>query len=109
MHYLYLLIAIVSEVIGTTALKSSNEFRRLIPSIIVVIGFGSAFFFLSKAIRKIPVAHAYAIWSGVGILLIAVAAAIIHREKPDAAALLGMALIVAGVVVLNLFSEVQTH
>lgn len=109
MHYLYLAIAIVSEVIGTTALKGSEGFTRLWPSVVVVIGYGSAFYFLSLCLDKISTGVAYAIWSGVGIVLITAAAAVIYKEMVDLPAVLGMALIIAGVVVLNVWSKSATH
>ena len=109
MHYLYLFIAIVSEVIGTTSLKSCNRFSQLGPTLIVLVAFGSAFYFLALTIERIPIAVTYAIWSGVGIVLIAISAAIVHRQRPDAGAVVGIALIVAGVVVLNLFSRMEVH
>lgn len=109
MSYLYLAIAIVSEVIGTSALKASNEFTRLVPSLITVVAFVCAFYFLSLCLRTIPVGIAYAIWSGVGIVLISLIALVLFGQTPDAPALVGMALIVAGVVVINLFSKASAH
>jgi len=109
MSYLYLAIAIVSEVIGTSALKASNEFTRLVPSLITVAAFFCAFYFLSLCLRTIPVGIAYAIWSGVGIVLISLIALVLFDQKLDLPALSGMALIVAGVVVINLFSKSAAH
>ncbi|POR51795.1 SMR family transporter [Bosea psychrotolerans] len=109
MSYLYLAIAIVSEVIGTSALKASNEFTRLVPSLITGIAFASAFYFLSLTLRTIPVGIAYAIWSGVGIVLISLIALVLFGQKLDAPAMIGMAMIVAGVIVINLFSESAAH
>jgi small multidrug resistance pump len=109
MSYLYLAIAIISEVIGTSALKASNEFTRLVPSLITVIAFASAFYFLSLTLRTIPVGIAYAIWSGVGIVLISLIALVLFGQKLDAPAMIGMAMIVAGVIVINLFSESAAH
>ena len=105
MAYFYLAIAIVSEVIATTALKASESFNKPLPSILVVIGYCSAFYFLSLCLDSISVGVAYAIWSGVGIVLVTVAAALVYKQVPDAWAATGMALIIAGVVVLNLFSN----
>jgi len=107
--YLWLAIAIVSEVIGTSALKASNEFTRLVPSLITVAAFCCAFYCLSMTLRTIPVGIAYAIWSGIGIVLISLIALVLFGQKLDAAALAGMGLIVAGVVVINLFSKVAAH
>ncbi len=109
MSYLYLAIAIVSEVIGTSALKASNEFTRLVPSLITVAAFFCAFYFLSLCLRTIPVGVAYAIWSGVGIVLISLIALVLFDQKLDLPALGGMALIVAGVMVINLFSKSAAH
>ncbi|MEZ2407258.1 small multidrug resistance pump [Bosea sp. OAE752] len=109
MSYLYLAIAIVSEVIGTSALKASNEFTRLVPSLITVAAFFCAFYFLSLCLRTIPVGIAYAIWSGVGIVLISLIALVLFDQKLDLPALGGMALIVAGVMVINLFSKSAAH
>jgi len=105
MGKLYLIIAILSEVIGTTALKASDGFTRVVPSLVVVVGYGIAFFCLSLTLRTIPVGVAYAVWSGVGIVLIAVVAYFRHGETLDTAAIIGISLILIGVVVLNLFSK----
>ncbi|HEX2890604.1 DMT family transporter [Vineibacter terrae] len=109
MSYVYLGIAIVSEVIATSALKASEEFSRLVPSIIVVVGYGVAFYCLSLTLRTIPVGIAYAIWSGVGIVLIALVGLFWFRQALDLPAIIGMALIIAGVVVVNLFSKAVPH
>lgn len=109
MSYLYLALAIVSEVIGTSALKASNEFTRLVPSLITAVAFVSAFYFLSLCLRTIPVGIAYAIWSGIGIVLISLIALVLFGQTLDLPALIGMALIVAGVVVINLFSKSAAH
>lgn len=97
-------MAIVSEVIATSALKASEGFSRLWPSLLVLAGYLAAFYFLSLTLRTIPVAVAYAIWSGVGIALIALIGWIFFAQALDMAALIGIALIVAGVFVLNVFS-----
>ena len=102
-------MAIVSEVIGTSALKASEGFSRLWPSAIVVAGYASAFYFLSLTLKIIPVGVAYAIWSGAGIALITLIAWVLYDQPLDLPAILGMSLIVAGVVVLNLFSSTVTH
>ncbi|MBO9379316.1 QacE family quaternary ammonium compound efflux SMR transporter [Sphingomonas histidinilytica] len=104
MAYLYLAIAIVAEVIGTTALKLSDGFTRPLASIATMLGYGVAFFCLSLTLRTMPTGVAYAIWSGVGLVLITGVAWLFQGQKLDMAALVGMALIVAGVAVLNLFS-----
>jgi len=107
--YLWLSIAIVSEVIGTSALKASEEFTRLVPSLITTAAFLCAFYCLSLTLRTIPVGIAYAIWSGIGIVLISVIALVLFGQKLDAPALIGMALIIAGVLVINLFSKSTAH
>ena len=109
MGYLYLTVAIIAEVIGTSALKSSEGFTQLVPSIIVVVGYATAFYFLSLVLKSIPVGIAYAIWGGVGIVLIAIVSAIIFKQVPDLAAIIGMALIISGVVVINVFSKTVSH
>jgi multidrug transporter EmrE-like cation transporter len=97
-------MAIVAETVATSAMKSSEGFTRLVPSVIVVIGYGIAFYFLSMTLKEIPVGIAYAIWSGVGIVLISLVGWIMFGQKLDAPALIGMALIISGVVVMNTFS-----
>jgi len=110
MHpYLALGIAIISEVIATSALRASDSFSRLWPSVLVVAGYGVAFFFLSVSLKSIPVGVAYAIWSGLGVVLISAVAWILFGQKLDLPAVLGMGLIVAGVLVLNLFSKASAH
>lgn len=108
-NWLFLAIAIVSETIATSALKASDGFSRLWPSVAVVAGYGIAFYFLSLTLRTIPVGVAYAVWSGVGIMLISLVGWIVYGQKLDAAAIAGMGLIVAGVVVMNVFSKSAAH
>ncbi len=107
--YLYLAIAIVAEVIATSALKQSDSFRNLGPSILVVAGYSVAFYFLSLTLKTIPVGVTYAIWSGAGIVLITLIGWVIFHQRLDAAALAGIALIVAGVLVISLFSKSVPH
>lgn len=109
MGYWYLVIAIVSEVIGTLALKASNEFNDSFYSTVCVIGYIAAFYFLSLVLRTIPVGIAYAIWAGMGIVLVASIGAIIYKEIPDIPAIIGMFLIVTGVIVMNVFSKSVAH
>jgi len=109
MGYLYLAIAIVAEVIGTSALKASNGFSKPVPSTIVVVGYGVAFYFLALVLKTIPVGLAYAIWSGVGIALISIIGALAFKQSLDFPALVGIALIIAGVAVINLFSKSAVH
>jgi len=108
-RYLNLAIAIVAEVTATSFMKQSEGFTRLIPSAITFIGYAIAFYFLSLTLREVPTGIAYAIWSGVGIVLITAIAWIFQGQKLDAPALIGMALIVAGVLVMNLFSRAAAH
>jgi small multidrug resistance pump len=107
--WVYLVIAIVAEVIGTSFLKASAGFTKPLPSLMVVLGYGTAFYFLSLTLTTIPVGVAYAVWSGVGVTLIASIGWLFLGQKLDAGAIAGMGLIVAGVVVLNLFSKAAAH
>ncbi|MFO0881102.1 MAG: multidrug efflux SMR transporter [Gemmataceae bacterium] len=109
MVYLYLAIAIVGEVIATSALKASESFSRPLPSLLVVAGYGVAFYFLSVCLRSMNVGVAYAMWSGLGVVLVTAAGAILYKQIPDGWAILGMTLIVAGVLVLNLLSKSAAH
>ena len=109
MSYLYLAIAIVAEVIGTSALKASAEFTRLLPSLIVVGGYAVSFFFLSLTLRTMPVGIAYAIWAGAGIALIVAVGAVLFQQVPDLPAIVGLTLIVAGVVIVNTMSQTTVH
>ena len=108
-HWLILGIAIVSEVIATSALKASDGFTRLLPSVIVVVGYGIAFYCLALVLRTLPVGIVYAIWSGVGVALIALVGWLLFGQTLDLAAILGISLIVAGVIVLNVFSKTVAH
>jgi small multidrug resistance pump len=108
-QWIYLAIAIAAEVVGTSFLRASEGFTKLVPSLVVVAGYGLAFFFLSLTLEKIPVGIAYAVWSGAGVTLIAAIGWLFLGQKLDAAAIVGMGLIVAGVVVLNLFSKTAAH
>lgn len=103
--WFYLTIAILSEVVATSALKAADGFSRPLPSLVVVAGYAIAFWFLSLTLRTMPVGVAYAVWSGVGIALIALIGWLVFGQALDAPALLGLALIVAGVVVLSLYSR----
>ena len=105
----YLMLAIISEVIATTMLKASDGFSRLYPSIVVVIGYCLSFWALSQVVRVMPLGIAYAIWSGLGIVLVSVAAVFLYQQKLDLPAIVGMALIIAGVLVINLVSKSASH
>lgn len=107
--YSYLAVAIIAEVIATTALRAADGFTQLWPSLISIVGYVVAFYFLSLTLRSMPVGVAYAIWSGVGIVLISLAGWLIYKQLLDLPALIGMALIMAGVIVINLFSKTAAH
>lgn len=107
--YLYLGAAIVAEVIATSLLKTSNGFTRLWPSVATVIGYAISFYCLAQTLGSVPTGVAYAIWSGVGIVLISLIAWLVFGQTLDAPALAGMGLIIAGVVVINLFSKSVAH
>ncbi|HYD94927.1 MAG TPA: multidrug efflux SMR transporter [Noviherbaspirillum sp.] len=108
-NWMILFAAIVAEVIATSALKASDSFTKVLPSVVVVIGYGIAFYFLALTLRVIPVGIAYAVWSGVGIVLISAVGWFWHGQTLDAPAILGIALIMTGVVVLNVFSKSVAH
>ncbi|MDP3493487.1 MAG: multidrug efflux SMR transporter, partial [Hyphomonadaceae bacterium] len=104
MPYVYLALSIVAEVIATSSLKASEGFTKPIPSILVVVGYGVAFHFLSLTLKTIPVGVAYAVWAGAGVTLVAIVGWLLFGQKLDAPAIIGMAMIVAGVVVMQAFS-----
>ena len=104
-NWVYLGLAIFSEVVATASLKSTEGFTRLVPSIVVLVGYSPAFYFLSLTLDTIPIGVAYAVWSGVGVATITLVSFVLYDQKIDAAGLIGIGLIVAGVVVLRLFSE----
>ena len=109
MKYLYLFTAIVAEVIATTALNASNQFTKWLPGLITIIGYGVAFYFLSLTLRTMPVGIVYAVWSGVGIVLVALVGVIFFKQIPDLPAVIGMILIIAGVLIMNLLSKTTGH
>ena len=109
MSYWYLAIAIVTEVAATSALKASAEFTRLFPSLIVVVGYGISFYFLTLVLKTISVGITYAIWSGVGIVLVAIVGMFLYKQIPDIPAIIGMGLIVLGVTVIHVFSKTVSH
>ena len=109
MAYVYLAIAIVGEVVATSSLKAAESLTKPLPSLLVVVGSGVAFYFLSVCLESISVGVAYAMWSGLGVVLVTIAAAILYQQVPDVWAVVGMALIVAGVLVLNLLSKSAAH
>ena len=105
MGYMYLGIAIICEVTGTSALQVSNGFTKILPCIVVVLGYGIAFYFLGISLKFMPVGIAYAIWAGLGIVLITIIGTIAFKQIPDAPAVIGMGLIVIGVLVIRIFSK----
>lgn len=109
LHYIWLFIAIVTETLGTTALQASQQFTRLWPSVAVVICYAASFYFMSMALKVMPVGIVYAIWSGLGIVLIAFIGFVLFGQRLDMAAILGLVLIVSGILVIHLFSTSQTH
>lgn len=108
-HWILLAIAIISEVIATSCLKSAEGFTRLWPSLVVVVGYLLAFYLLSLTLKTIPVGIAYAIWSGVGIVLIALSGWLFLGQSLDIPAVIGLTLIIAGVMVINVFSQTVAH
>ena len=108
-NWLFLATAIISEVIATSALKSSEGFTRLVPSFIVVAGYAAAFYFLSLTLKSIPVGIAYAVWSGLGIVLVTAIAWVLHGQKLDMWGFVGVGFIISGVAVLNLLSKASVH
>ena len=109
MPYLILLFAVIAETIGTTALHASQQFTRLIPSIIVVLAYGISFYLLSLTLRTIPVGIMYAIWSGLGIVLIAIIAFLVYGQRLDLPAIIGIGLILSGIITIQLFSDAARH
>lgn len=109
MGYFYLAISIIAEVTATSALKASQEFTKPLPSAVVILGYGIAFYSLSLVLKHLPVGIAYAIWAGLGIVLVSIVGAVVYKQQPDLPAILGMGLIVVGVVVINVFSKTAGH
>jgi small multidrug resistance pump len=109
MNWIYLALAIVSEVVATSALKASLGFTRLVPTLIVLCGYCASFYLLSLSLRTIPLGIAYAIWSGVGLVLVTVIGWLVYEQKLDVAALSGIAFIFLGVILLSVFSKSPAH
>lgn len=107
--WLAISIAITAEVVATSALKASQEFTKLLPSLCVVLGYGISFYFMTLSLRTIPVGVMYAIWSGVGIVAISIIGWIVYKQSLDLPAMIGISLIVLGVMVINLFSKTVAH
>ena len=108
-QYLILLLVIICEVVATSALKQTEQFTRLVPSLITLAGYAGAFYFLSMVLRSIPLGIAYAIWSGAGIVLVALVGWLVFKQHLDLPAIIGICMILGGVVVINLFSESAGH
>lgn len=107
--YFFLLIAVIAETIGTTALQASHQFTRLWPSLIVVIGYGLAFYFMAITLRYMPVGIVYAMWSGLGIVLIALIGYLVFGQHLDLPAVLGLGMIISGILIIHLFSKSAGH
>lgn len=108
-NWIFLGIAIMSEVFGTASMSASHGFTKLVPSVLAVLGYAVAFYFLSQTLKVIPVGVAYAIWAGLGVVLVALVGWLRFGQKLDGAAMAGIALIVCGVVVMNFFSKSVSH
>lgn len=108
-HYLYLIFAILTETIGTSAIQASQQFTRFWPSVLVVLGYGASFYLLALTLKTMPVGIVYAIWSGLGIVFIAIIGVVLFHQRLDLPALFGLALIIAGILVMHLFSNTITH
>jgi len=109
MHYIYLLLAVAAETIGTSALQSSQQFTRLWPSVLVVVAYAISFYLLSMTLKFMPVGVVYALWSGLGIVFIALIGFWVFGQRLDWPAVLGLLLIIAGTVVIQMFSKSVTH
>jgi len=109
LHYLYLIFAVAAETVGTTAIQASHQFTRFWPSVLVVVAYALSFYLLALTLRFMPVGVVYALWSGLGILFIAIIGYLVFHQKLDFAAILGMGMIVGGIAVIHLFSATSTH
>jgi small multidrug resistance pump len=109
MKYVFLALAIILEVIGSSFLKASDGFTKLLPSVVTILSFVACFYFFSQALRNIPLGFAYAVWAGVGIVLTAVVSVVVFKQMIDLPAIIGIVLIVSGVVVMNVYSKTISH
>ena len=107
--YLILALAVLAETIGTTALQASQQFSRIGPSIVVVVAYAVSFYLLSMTLRTLPVGVVYALWSGLGIVLIATIGWVVFGQKLDFAAIIGLIMIIGGIAVIHLFSTSSPH
>lgn len=108
-HYIYLFFAVIAETIGTTALQASQQFTKFWPSVVVVIAYGIGFYLLSLTLKYMPVGIMYALWCGFGIILISLIGWLVFQQKLDLPAVIGMGLIIAGIAVIQLFSQTAVH
>ena len=108
-HYIYLILAILTETIGTTALQASQQFTRFWPSVLVVVAYAISFYLLALALKYMPVGIVYAIWSGLGIVFIAGIGYLVFGQKLDLPAVIGLSLIIAGILIIHLFSATNSH
>ncbi|QIK55574.1 multidrug efflux SMR transporter [Dysgonomonas sp. HDW5B] len=108
-HYLFLLMAIVFEIVATSSLKMSEQFTKLIPSIVTVVCYIAAFYLLSLTLRTLPVGISYALWSAIGIVFITIIGIFAFKQIPDLPAIIGLVLIIAGVVIINVWSKTSAH
>ena len=109
MHYVYLLLPVAAETVGTSALQACQQFTRLGPSILVVVAYAISFWLMAMTLKVMPVGVVYALWSGLGIVFIALIGFWVFNQRLDLPAVLGLALIIAGIVVIQLFSKTVTH
>jgi len=109
MIYLFLAMAIIAEVAATSALKASDEFTQIIPTMIVIVGYGAAFYFMTLVLRVLPIGITYAIWSGLGIVLVTVVGFLFYKQALNIPTIIGIGLIISGVVVINIFSTAINH
>lgn len=108
-HYLFLIIAVIAETVGTTSLQASQQFTRLWPSVLVVVSYAISFYLLALTLKYMPVGIMYALWSGLGIILISLIAFVYFGQRLDWPAIIGLSLIIAGIVVINVFSKTALH
>ncbi|MFV2052897.1 DMT family transporter [Aliiroseovarius sp. YM-037] len=108
-HYIYLILAVAAETVGTSALQASQQFTKTVPSILVVVSYAVSFYLLALTLKVMPVGIMYAIWSGLGIVFIAIIGWVIFGQRLDLPAILGMTMILAGILIIHLFSTTSTH
>ncbi len=109
MHYLYLVVAITAEVVATSMLKATEEFTKPLPTLVVIVGYLFSFYFLTLTLRSLPVGVTYAVWCGLGIVLVSIVAFFLYGQSFDLPAIVGVTLIISGVIIMNLFSKTVVH